>query len=117
MNYCTIWGGLDGQRENVRWKCRGPSFYNTAAVARRTVKNGCHAEAASVVAAAAASVKSWLYSLRTSLDSRPSSRRLPPTCCRQLYYYPRSTPNRFSVKTHATTNIILISLLQDLVLI
>jgi len=103
MNYCKIWGGLDGQRENVRWKCRGPSFYNTAAVARRTVKNGCHAEAASVaVATVSASVKSWLYSRRTSLDLRPISRRLPPTCCRQLYY-PRSPPNRFSVKTHATT--------------
>jgi len=28
---------LDGQRENVRWKCGGLSFYNTAAVAYRTV--------------------------------------------------------------------------------
>jgi len=36
---------LDGQRENVRWKCGGSRFYNAAAVVRRAVKNGCHAVA------------------------------------------------------------------------
>lgn len=45
MNYCEFRGGLDGQRENVRWKCGGPRFYNAAAAVRRAVKNDCHAVA------------------------------------------------------------------------
>jgi len=68
---------LDGQSQNVRWKCSRSSFYNTAAVARRTVKNGCHAVARRWQRRLARKVVSIPTGRLSIHDSHPGYYRLP----------------------------------------